>query len=292
MKTFKILFLILLVVSFSYAQSSKKLLKTGTMEYCTGTDFCGKATYQYYQDPATASEIMHGTFKASGFSKSDYGYSSFSITGQFVDGFRNGLWTFIQQRKDVQVEGGSFSTGKLKSTQNFKNGIPNGKWKLHEIWKIRNLLELYGKSVWGHFSESIIDSASTTFKDGVAVGETYCKKYGDVTRATLNKDGFVIGNMIEPWGKSTYNVNGVRTKWKGENLDTIVVKYADMYLEGKISKSKLGELSIRVDTVMNVFENMAAMFQQDFFEGVGGDKTRQLEAPKRIYGRVIRSYME
>jgi len=277
----------ILSVSFSYGQSLKKALKTGTMDYCAGTDFCGKATYQYYEDSKTSSEIKHGTFKASGLSKSDYGFSLFSITGQFIDGYRTGLWTFTLQRKDVLIEGGTFSTGKLKSTQNFYNGLPNGKWRLHETWKVRDLLELNGKSVWGHFCNPIIDSASTIFKNGVAIGATYTKKYGFETKATLNNNGFVTGKLIEPWGVMTFNSNGVMTKYGNEDLDVTLIQNANMYLEGKISKSKLDEMSIKVDTVLTVFENMPTMFEQDFFEGVGGDKSRTTPN-KRVYGRYFK----
>jgi len=280
--------LITLAVLFCNGQNQKRTLKTGTMEYCTGTDFCGKATYQFYIDPSTSSEIKHGTFKASGISKSDYGFSSFSISGQFIDGYRNGLWIFIQQRKDMPIQGGSFSTGKLKSTQSFKNGLPDGKWRLHEIWKTRDLFEINGKSVWGHFSDNIIDTAFTTFKDGIAVGITYCKRYGDESRATLNNNGFVTGNYIDPSSKSTFNSYGVMTKYEGQQIDTAVIRKVNMYLEGKISKSKLDELSIRVETTTDLLEFISGMFEQDFFKGAGGDKTMESQGQKRIYGRRIK----
>lgn len=288
MKTIKILSYIILVSTFCFGQNQHRLLKTGTMEYSAGTDFVGTATYQYYLDPITTNEVMHGTFNASGFSKSDFGYASFSIAGQFIDGYRNGLWTFIQQRKDVPVQGGSFSTGKLKSTQNFKNGLPDGKWRLHEIWKTRDLFEINGKSVWGHYSKPIIDTAFTTFKNGVAVGITYCKRYGDETRATLNNNGFVIGNYIDPASKLTFNSYGIMTISDGQRQDTAVIRKVNMYLKGKISKSKLDEMSIRMDTTFDVLEYVRGMFEQDFFEGVGGDKTRGLQGVKRIYGRRIK----
>ena len=285
MKTIKILSLSMLIVSIGFTHGQTKSIKTGTMEYSAGTDFAGTATYQYYQNPNTDEEVMHGTFKASGLSKSNIGYSSFSITGQFVNGYRNGLWTFIKQRKDVPIEGGSYSTGKLRSTQNFKNGLPNGKWKLHETWKIRDLLELYGKTGWGHYSNSIEDSASTTFKDGVMVGETYCKKHGDVTKATLNKDGFIVGLYRDGQGTMTFNANAVMTKWEADNVDNELVEYGDKYITGKISKSELNEKSISVDTINNVLVFMPDVFEQYFFEGIGGDKTRELGNVKRIYGR-------
>ena len=285
MKTIKILLLSMLIVSFGFVHGQTKSLKTGNMEYSAGTDFTGTAIYQYYQDPNTSEEVMHGTFKASGLSKSNFGYSSFSITGQFVNGYRNGLWTFIKQRKDVPIEGGSYSTGKLKSTQNFKNGLPNGKWKLHETWKARDLLELYGKTVWGHYCNSIEDSASTTFKDGVAVGETYCKKYGDVTKATLNNNGFIIGLYRDGEGTMTFNSNAVMTKWDADILNNELIESGEKYLTGKISKSELNARSISVDTISNVFTYMPDVFEQYFFEGVGGDKTRELGNIKRVYGR-------
>jgi len=288
MKTIKILSFVILVASTCFGQSQHKSLKKGTMEYSTGTDFAGTATYQYYQNPNTMNEVMHGTFKASGLSKSDFGYASFSITGQFIDGYRNGLWTFIQQRKDMPIQGGSFSTGILKSTQSFKNGLPDGKWRLHEIWKVRDLFEINGKSVWGHFSKPIIDTAFTTFKDGMAVGITYCKRYGDESRAILNNNGFVTGNYIDPSSKSTFNSYGVMTIYNGQQLDTAVIRKVNMYLEGKILKSKLDEMSIRVDTTFDVLEFIPGMFEQDFFQGVSGDKTRESQSLKRIYGRRIK----
>jgi hypothetical protein len=289
MKTIKILSVIILAVSFCYGQSPKKQLKIGTSEYCAGTDYCGKATYQYYFDRATSTEIMHGTYKASGVSKSDYGFSSFSIKGQFIDGYKTGIWTYIKQRKDVQMQSGTFATGLLRSTQNFKNGLPNGKWKLRETTKYRDLLELYGKSVWGHFTEPIIDSASTTFKDGVMVGVTYCKKYGETT-GTFNNNGFIVGKYKASNTNAIFNSNGVMLQDNGPVLDTTIIRYANLYLEGKITKSKLEELSIKVDTVKNVLEDMSELFEQPFFTGVNGDKTMDYKAYNRIYGRCFKFY--
>lgn len=279
----------MLAISFTYGQGQKKQLKIGTSEYCAGTDFCGKATYQYYYDHATSKETMHGSYKASGQSKSDYGFSSFSITGQFIDGYKTGLWTYIKQRKDVQMEGGTFATGLLRSTQNFKNGLPNGKWKLRETNKYRDLLELYGKSVWGHFTEPIIDSASTSFKDGVMVGITYCKKYGE-TKGTFNNNGFIIGNYKAFNTNTVFNSNGVMVENYGSPMDTTIVRYANLYLEGKITKSKLEELEIKVDTVKNVLDDMSELFEQPFFLGVNGDKTMDSKDYKRIYGRCFKFF--
>lgn len=289
MKTIKILSIIMLAVSFCYGQSSKKQLKIGTSEYCAGTDYCGKATYQFYLDRATSTQIMHGSYKASGISKSDYGFSSFSITGQFVDGFKTGLWTYIKKRKDVQMQSGTFATGLLRSSQNFKNGLPNGKWKLRETTKYRDLLELYGKSVWGHFTEPLIDSASTTFKDGVMVGVTYCKKYGE-TIGTFNSNGFIVGKYNAFNTNALFNTNGVMLEDNGPTLDTTTIRYANLYLEGKITKSKLEEMAIKVDTVNNVVEDMSELFEQPFFIGVEGDKTMDFKAYNRIYGRCFRFY--
>ncbi len=76
----------------------------------------------------------------------------------------------------------------------------------------------------------------------------------------------------------------------GPTLDTTTIRYANLYLEGKITKLQLEELAIKVDTVNNIVEDMSELFEQPFFTGVEGDKTMDYKAYNRIYGRCFKFY--
>jgi hypothetical protein len=282
MKGTKILLLLILVNCVSYGQKTKKsprVIKIGTTDYDTGTDFAGKAVYHYYIDPISSEEVMEGSYKASGYSKSDVGFSSFSITGQFKDGYCDGVWVYKKERKDVQLEGGSYSTGQLRCTKRYKNGLPNGKWTMHENWKMRDRLNFYGKPIWGHFDDPVVDSALATFKDGVQVGSSFCKKFNSATMFSYNNKGFVVGKYADSWGRQmTFNSNGVRTHFWETPTDTMLLRVANGYVEGKIPKTELDKMSIKVDTIKNASEYMPSLFEQPFLT----------EEPNIVYGRYLK----
>jgi hypothetical protein len=277
MRIIKISSIILLSITLCFGQKSKKELKTGTGEFCYGTDYCGTETYHYYIDPVTSEQVYEGPYKASGKSNSDIGFASFLVTGQYRHGRMDGVWKFNRERKNVPLQGGGYSTGFLRCTKSYKNGVANGKWSIREIWKARNMIIYSGKPLWGHFNEPSTDSACVYFKNGVAYGTIYLQNYNEVSTTKLTQNGLFISDSKS----EQYNSHGLITTLNDVKTDTTLLRYGNQFLEGKISKSRLDELKIKVDTVLNDSEPFELLFKQDFLFG-GND-----EAAIKAYGRCF-----
>lgn len=295
---------LLLIFSFYFACtfSQNRTLKTEVIDYKDG-----KVSYQCYEDSKTSELIKHGEFKYIVNQKSAQGSYLLTVTGFFKDGYRDGLWSFSIKQIDFPNLNGTFTTGILISTQSYKNGVPNGAWRVDETRKTRELYYQHGRYVWGAYSNIYKEFFSTIFRDGIATGITTYQIDGKGNTLNLNNEGFLTGNIIAD-GIGTrlelsFNNKGVITKHVERQVSTGKVVYksdfdpellqiGDKYLSGAITREQLSEMNINVDTIsrisfLNDYENI---FMHNYFnlEGIDGDKTMIDNNDKRIYGRFIK----
>lgn len=277
-------------------------LKIFKQEYNDGT-----MIYHYYENPETSEQVKHGAFSYTKYLNAHPGIYSETITGQFKNGYRDGVWSFAIKRIDYPNSGSSYTTETTLSKQSFKNGIPHGLWNVSSFWKLRNLVYFKGAYVWGTFDPAHYETASLTFNNGIASGLV---THGDpkLTIIHLNKKGFVVGNYIFPgtYGNAeiTFSSGGVVTKFVDRdksgkvqsklNFDTELIQTGEKYLSGAISKQQLDELQIKADTVnISNYINYSDVFELDYFifPTLGGDKSIFDDGYKtvntRIYGRYI-----
>ena len=292
---------IVLISGFAkgYAQSS---LKTQTVDL-----FSGKATFQYYEDPETSEYVKHGSFKFIESDKRETGTDSVVVTGQFKNGFRDGLWTYSLELRDYPNLVGSYTTRTMKSTQTFKEGLAHGSWLVNDTWKSRNRHVFKGVAQWGKFSETSLKSISTTFNNGIMSGTLQYNLEGKQKSFKLNDKGFVVGTVNNADYISTeemqFNDKGVMTKYVQRSLSTGKVEekidfdaellgIADEFLLGNLSNADLKRKSIKVDTLQASFipDLWAELFNEKYFQlsNTGGYKKMTKTDSKRAYGAYLR----
>jgi len=300
MKLMTTALIILLSFSICLGQTNSKPIRTETISYKKGI-----ATFQCYEDSKTSNLIKHGTFSFSEIQKGEFGSQVATITGQFNDGYRDGLWSYTIKKIDAENLSGTYTTGTLISIQNFNNGFPDGVWSLNNNWKTRSRIMANFKSVWSVYSNSATESASCSFKKGILVGVISFTENGKQKVINLNKDGFVTGPFIEESGGTStemnFNSKGVMTKYvervsgSGTVLNSIdfdaeLLQLADDYLSNRKSIADLKELSIKLDTIKGIAEDAGLMFYTDYFylPGIDGDKTITQKGNERIHGRYLK----
>ena len=300
MRLLKTAFIFLFSSSICFGQTNTKTIKTETISYKSG-----KATFQCYEDSKTSNLMKHGTFNFSENQKGEFGSQIATITGQFKDGYRDGLWSYTIKKIDAENLNGTYTTGTFTSVQNFSDGFPNGTWKLNNNWKTRRRVMVDFKYVWSSYSNSEIELASFSFKNGMMVGVVNFTEDGKQKTINLNQDGFVTGSFIEENSGTTtemnFNSKGIITKYVERasasgnvlnfiDFDAELLQVADDYLANRKSLADLKELSIKLDTVRGIVENAGLMFYDDYFylPGIDGDKTITRKGNERIHGRYLK----
>src|ERR1035437_8942131 len=118
----------IMIITSALINSFGQNLKTFSGEFDNGEVIKGKAVYTYYEDPKTLEYVKQGDFKYYRTLKGDYGTHSESITGNYKNGKKDGLWSYVISKLDYPSRDGSFYTGSIKLTANYLNGKPNGSW--------------------------------------------------------------------------------------------------------------------------------------------------------------------
>jgi hypothetical protein len=130
----------------------------------------GTAEYSYYEDPNTHEYIKEGLFTYTFDGVGDYkGYKQ-TITGNFVNGLKNGLWTYTIQMTDFGFNNPYF-TGTVSLVANYKMGYAHGNWKETQSLKSRKKFISYGTYVWDAFGPLKNMNISFNFNNGSLVGE-------------------------------------------------------------------------------------------------------------------------
>lgn len=121
---------------------------------------------------------------------SNGGTAKGTFGGPMKDGKRNGTWTAKFTYNLAETEKGTYMTGTVIMTRNYKMGIPDGSYKYDKNLTFRDGTLSHGKWVYGA-PEAWHESASGTFSDGKLDGQWTIEtpKFGGY-KVTLNfKDG-------------------------------------------------------------------------------------------------------
>jgi len=134
----------------------------------------GNATYPYYEDPETHEYIKQGSFRYTfkGVNGPLEGLNQ-TITGSFIKGLKNGLWTYSVSLTDYGTNFGTnneYLTGTISLVANYKNGYADGNWKSVWSYKIRKKVYSYGTLVWDSYGPLRTMSINLNFKEGKLVG--------------------------------------------------------------------------------------------------------------------------
>ncbi|MFI3268721.1 MAG: hypothetical protein R3Y51_08410, partial [Rikenellaceae bacterium] len=159
--------LMLLLLSISIGNSFAQQLKTHK-----GEIYGGEETYTYYTDTETTDEVRQGSYNFIKSDKNSEGATSVqTIKGQYVKGYKNGVWLYSFKNVDVENGSNNYVTGTITMTMTYKDGMPNGAWKYSSTGKRRSRRYSFGGWSWGAYVTTDPTHISATFKDGIMIGD-------------------------------------------------------------------------------------------------------------------------
>lgn len=286
---FSLLFLTITVFSIS---AFSQTLKTFNGPFDGGgRTQSGTATYTYYEDAETHNYVKQGLFK---YTYNHIGFSQ-TITGSFIKGLRNGVWTSSITMTDWGTQN-PYSTGTISLTTNYKNGYADGNWKLLKSLKTRNKYLSYGAYKWEAYSPIKTKTINMNFKSGYMVGavniiaddlDGYFKANGNfdnnslcVGTWTIN-DGSINKEFIY---KDNFLYEFIARDDKGEIMRNMngYAKYDNQYLyfvkAKEMSPKQREDEGIHIDTTGskvndNIYYYFNSLFSNDYFlfDDIGGD---------------------
>lgn len=278
MKNTKVKFAILLFLTpiISFGQN----VKTYSGEYENGQVIKGRAKFSYYEDSKTMEYVKHGSFLYTRILKGDYGNYVENFSGNYKNGKKDGLWTYIITEKDYPTQTGYY-TGTIKLTSNFSKGIPNGLWVYSCQLSYRN--KTYGG--WTVAKNEKPENVTATFKNGVLVGKisflnnpSY-QEYNSIT-GQLTDNGFLTGKLFlrssTGYEETMELKNGIMGNWVVREIktgkisdksidDPEMVKIKEDFALGKLKNVDLEALNITIDTI-NAGKIGDQLFYYDFSE--------------------------
>lgn len=189
------LFFILLAIAWNM-NASAQTIKTysGGMEVPKDAYFAigknGDGSYQYYEK--NGKRVKHGFFR--------FTNKYYSITGQFVDGCKQGTWNFQYKNQYKESEYNYAGSVNKQYSMTFKNDLPNGRYQ-YTYYE-----ENDGK--W-----STYESSSATMKNGILSGK-FTVSYSNNNKYNNNK--WTANCTLDSHGRAngTWIVNRISERQK------------------------------------------------------------------------------
>jgi hypothetical protein len=226
----------------------------------------GKVTYSYYENPETYELLKHGPFKYTESRKQeDYGIKSLTVSGNFKNGKRDGVWTYTLNQKDFDDNGeDNLVTKNINFTQTYKDGNYNGIAKLNGMRKYRSLRYWKGQRTWTSYGDTYIRNYTVTYKDNQITGNVTYKidnKMGTINFGSSLQTGEYSTDFMYIYKQTiTANTKGIVTKFvvrKKDNgsvyrkltFDAELLDVINQYSTGKISLDELKSKGYVSDTI-------------------------------------------
>lgn len=278
--------------------------KTFNGDFEDGRYPVGIAKFSYYEDPETREYIKNGAFSyvfEKGASLSE-GLKE-HITGNFVQGLKNGTWSYNVERKDYDPSSSnSYVTGNTSLVANYKNGYAHGTWEYKSSTKERKKEYSFGSLVWGEFKPVHTVSMSFSFKDGYIVGPVNIndswnfKAHGSYDQQSLCT--------------STWTIDDPSFKQEFIYKNNILYEYLVRDNSGKVSehlkfteeyematKPSIEEMPVKIDTTTcgntdpvcsptRIIESyLFILFNKDLFlyDYIGGDLSYNESRPFQVF---------
>lgn len=267
--------LLLLLIFASIGNSVAQQLMTHKGELNGGNE-----TYTYFTD--NDEEVRQGAYSyIRSDSNSDGATSEQTIKGQYVKGCKDGVWRYTFKQVDVENGSNNYVTATTTMTMNYKNGMPNGVWEYSESGKRRKRnYTLLGWN-WGNYVATDPTNISTTFSDGVMVGDvTYKTPWVDV-KGKLDSEGWHTGIWkINKQGATIDFTNRISLhEPKDKELTALQRKVAVLPQEEREAFCLDNSLLMQLMPSKNFFDINDGYFNKSMWlhREIGGDKTYATE---------------
>ena len=183
--------LLLIICLFTGLIIKAQTVKTYTGEYTVGSSN-GTATYLYTEDPASGNRVFNGKFTYTG--KDGSGKLLETVSGSYKNNLKDGFWIY-----NTKTVPGLRTISDKSFSGLYKDGFPNGIWKLNYVTKFVSGTQLAGQSLTG---TSITITGTANYQNGHLVG-------------AFDFDNKQTGNNIQPLSvHGSFDENGLMNgKW-------------------------------------------------------------------------------
>ena len=156
------------------------------------------ANYSYYIDAKSGQKVKHGSFRYLVKIKGNQNRLYRNITGEFKDGWKEGLWNYSVSAKDYNLKNdGWFYTVNIVMEGNYEKGLPVGEWTYTSVVKRRKGKSVQGKKQWEAYEELKDISIVLHYDRGVLVKSMdITDRLGTSVSAMMDDKGFLSGNFV------------------------------------------------------------------------------------------------
>lgn len=173
-------------------------------EFFNGIKIKGEANYSYYTDDKN-NKIKHGSFRYSAREKTDNWRYSHSISGNYINGLKDGIWSYNLASKDYEKnKDGYFFIIDVQLTATYSSGYPDGEWqytckiskhkKENKQGRLRNTQSVIAENIF----------IKLNWKKGVLIDSLIIKdQLNKNITARMNGKGLLIHNFKVVSGSET-----------------------------------------------------------------------------------------
>jgi len=274
--------LILSIAIFaSISLSAQKVLRYEG-SYANNKNEAATANYSYYKDAKTGKKVKHGSFRYLVKIKSPQKRLYRNITGEYIDGWKNGSWNYSYTTKDYNTNNdGYFYSYNVVLEAKYDHGWPDGEWNYTAFVKRRKPIRSSSGNKWEAYEIIQNIRIKLNYNHGVLVDSLWIRNdQGANVFANMDKYGFLQGDFTLERAdrKMTFAfIEGFKIQ-KGKTDDVGKLHY-DYY---KKNKAQLKNSGARLDTV-SLFDRSSCIiskvlnqqvFNPDYFnyQYIDGDR--------------------
>jgi hypothetical protein len=155
------------------------------------------ASYTYYKDAKTGKQVKHGSFRYNVKIKGTQNRLYRNITGEYKNGWKDGLWTYSVSSKDYNLKNdGWFYSLSIQMEANYANGWPDGSWTYTAFVKKRKSAYKNGQKKWQAYQTVEDVRIKLNFNQGVLVDSLWIRNpQGKSVFALMDEHGFLINDF-------------------------------------------------------------------------------------------------
>jgi len=273
--------------------------------YKNAKNEAGTAAYSYFKDEKTGKIVKHGDFRYRVKIKDAHKRLYRTVSGEYVQGWKNGLWEYSYTTKDYNtMNDGYYYSYDISLKANYKNGWPDGQWLYTGVVKRRQKLRGNDKKKWSQYEILIDTKAKLNYKMGVLVDSLSIKRININTTAFMDDNGFMEGDLIIVSDTSKlilhFRDGFIIKNSRPENDVVDQQDYYDYYIK---HKSNLKAAGIKLDTsALTLYSDffMDNVFNDEYFNYlyIDGDRIITFEGSRKtmkvdyrgMYKRELKVY--
>ncbi len=224
------------------------------------------ANYSYYKDSKTAKQIKHGSFRYNVKIKNTGARLYRNITGEYKDGWKQGLWNYSYTTKDYNTNNdGFYYSYNVELKANYENGWPDGEWYYTAFVKRRKAIRSSGATKWEAYEIVQNVRIMLNYENGVLVDSLWIRNdQGMDVFALMDYQGFLQGDFSIIQGNENMTIPFV----DGFSIDKEpTAKTSLRYDYYKKHKSNLAKAGAKLDTV-SLFNNKSCIVSKTLNKNV------------------------